>query len=426
METFLFFFLRFETIVQGVLLFSFSIWFTGRSPKIRHYVVCLLLFELCNMIAAFTLSSLLSTLVLLLVLYAANVLLLRNSLVVSGLTAMLSVATMQLSYGVTSAPAAMLLPYIGGDTPLSWLVGAIASTLALLLYCGCCYVIIRRFSMEEDLSNPHLLLILTPPLFFCAVGLYIADVVFGNVSVIPYPNQFGRNLALLVVQLLGFGALFSTLYAYRRLCESFRMKGRLALLEQGTHAQQVYVAEAKARYEQTSSFRHDLRNHLTVLDGLLRTAQTEQACAYLEKLKVTSAELSFPVHTGNPVVDILLCGKWERAVQQGIKTDFSLTLPQPCTVDDLDLCIIFSNALDNAVRACALAESSRTICVSGERQGDFYLLEFKNNCPPEQPLAVEMGTGLCNIKSVAEKYGGAMTIAREGGRFCLYVLLNIS
>ena len=62
--------------------------------------------------------------------------------------------------------------------------------------------------------------------------------------------------------------------------------------------------------------------------------------------------------------------------------------------------------------------------MSGRRQGAFYLLLFENTCagdalPPE-------GTGLSNIRAVAEKYRGAVLAEREGGRFTLSVLLDIS
>ena len=37
-----------------------------------------------------------------------------------------------------------------------------------------------------------------------------------------------------------------------------------------------------------------------------------------------------------------------------------------------------------------------------------------------------MGTGLRNVKAAAEKYRGAVLAEKEGSRFRLHVLLNIS
>ena len=59
---------------------------------------------------------------------------------------------------------------------------------------------------------------------------------------------------------------------------------------------------------------------------------------------------------------------------------------------------------------------------SGKRQGDFYMLTFENTCS-DKPLP-PAGTGLFNIKAVAEKYHGAMMTEKNGRQFYLSVLLN--
>ena len=60
-------------------------------------------------------------------------------------------------------------------------------------------------------------------------------------------------------------------------CDGFRLRSSLASLEQETNAQRTYVEQARMRYGQTRAFRHDIKNHLSVLDGLLRSGQAERA-----------------------------------------------------------------------------------------------------------------------------------------------------
>ena len=126
--------------------------------------------------------------------------------------------------------------------------------------------------------------------------------------------------------------------------------------------------------------------------------------------------------TGNPVVDILLGEKLGLAKE--IAAEVSLILPKPCGIDDFDLCVLFANALDNAITACRADDGARAIRVAGKRQGDFYMLTFENTCAGE-PLP-PAGTGLSNIQAVAEKYHGAVLTEKNGQRFSLNVLLNIS
>ena len=86
--------------------------------------------------------------------------------------------------------------------------------------------------------------------------------------------------------------------------------------------------------------------------------------------------------------------------------------------------VLFANALDNAIAACRANDGAKAIRISGKQQGDFYMLTFENTCSSE-PLP-PAGTGLSNIKAVAERYHGALMTEKNGRQFYLSVLLNIS
>ena len=81
-------------------------------------------------------------------------------------------------------------------------------------------------------------------------------------------------------------------------------------------------------------------------------------------------------------------------------------------------------ALALSLTACQSGGGAKSLRISGKRQGDFCMLTFENTCP-DTPLP-PAGTGLSNIKAVAEKYHGAVLTEKSGGRFSLNVLLNIS
>lgn len=87
--------------------------------------------------------------------------------------------------------------------------------------------------------------------------------------------------------------------------------------------------------------------------------------------------LSFPIQTGNPVMDVLLGDKLELARACGAEVDSSLVLPRPCGVSDLDWCVIFANALDNAIQACAGMEGTTSIRMAGEQRAAFICLNLR-------------------------------------------------
>jgi hypothetical protein len=407
---------------QSVVHIAFVSRLTGKKQKIWHFAIYF--FLLCTIqwfFTAFNFPDALPIGAELLLLYSVSRLALRNRQSISWAAAILAVYITQLSFGIVNSVEVILFPRIVGKTLLYLLV--LFATLAVFAICACCCGAVLKFlSLTEDRQMPYVGLLLFPGLFFFTAELYILETSY---SVLPSPislGEAGKHSALLVMQILGLAALLCTLYAYQHICHSFQTQAALQSLEQAAQAQKNYIAEAQRRYAQTKAFRHDIANHLSVLNGLLNNGELDESKAYLNKLKTVSTSLSFPYQTGNPVVDILLSEKLGLAKE--ITAEVSLLLPKPCGIADFDLCVIFANALDNAINACQSVKGTKLIRIRGERQGDFYMLAFENTCSDE-PLP-PAGTGLSNIKSVAEKYHGATLAEKVGQRFSLNVLLNIS
>ncbi len=409
---------------QSVTHIIFAGRLTGKRPKLWHFAVYLSL--LCVMQWSFSEFDLPGAAAIgaeVLLLYAVSRLALGNRRPVSWAAAIFAVYMTQLSFGMVNAAEAILFPNLVGKILLYPML-LLATLIAFALCACCCAAALKFLFLPEDRQTPYAGLLLFPGLFFFSAELYILQTSY---SVLPSSvslEEAGRHGALLFLQVLGLGALLCALYAYQRLCRGLQAQAAYQSLSQAAQTQKIYIAEARSRYEQTKAFRHDIQNHLSVLDGLLRGGKLEEGRAYLQTLKTVSARLSFPYQTGNPVVDILLGEKLGLAKADGIAAEVSLLLPKPCGADDFDLCVIFANALDNAIRACQAVKGDRSIRIRGERQGDFYLLAFDNTCaggstPP-------MGTGLANIQSVAEKYHGAMLAEKRDHQYSLNVLLNIS
>ena len=138
-----------------------------------------------------------------------------------------------------------------------------------------------------------------------------------------------------------------------------------------------------------------------------------------------TTDLSFPVSTNHPVVDILLGNKLGIAEENQIEIRCSLVVPYPCGISDIDFGIILGNAPDNAISACSRIGSGKQkyIHVSGKVQGDFLLMEIENSYSGRK--MIHSGTGLANIRAAVEKYQGAVEIRTEGEKFVLSLLLII-
>ena len=407
---------------QGVMHIIFVSRLTGKKQKPLCFAVYILLLTALQLVSVrLSLSGTLSIAACVLELYAVSRFGMGNQPSVSWLAAVLAFYVSQLSLGIINSVEAALFPRFIGS-PLLYLLLLAAQVLFFTLCTGCYYAVLKLLAWTEDSQTPYIGLLLFPGLFFFASELYILETAYSFFAPIVSLEEVGKHSTLLLLQVMGLAALMCTLYAYRQLCQGFQAQAELQSLTQAAHAQKVYITEARARYEQTKSFRHDIKNHLSVLDGLLRGGKPEEGREYLKKLETVSESLSFPCQTGNPVVDILLGEKLGLARE--IAAEVSLVLPKPCGIDDFDLCVLFANALDNAIAACRADSGAKAIRISGKQQGDFYMLTFENTCSGE-PLP-PAGTGLSNIRAVAEKYGGAMLTEKTGRQYSLSVLLNIS
>ncbi len=407
---------------HGVMHMVFTSRLTGKKLKGWYFAVYLLLLCAIQFVSSgLALDGTLSVGAGVLALYALSRFGMGNQEAVSWLSAVLSYYVSQLSFGIINSVEAALFPHFIGS-PLLYPLLIAAQALFLVLCAGCYHAVLKLLAWTEAARTPYIGLALFPVLFFFAAELYILQTAYSFFTPVVSLEEVGKHSTLLLLQVMGLAALLCTLYAYRQLCRGFQAQAELQSLSQAVHEQKVYIAEARARYEQTKSFRHDIKNHLSVLGGLLRSGKLEESREYLKKLETVSEALSFLYQTGNPVVDILLGEKL--GLTKEIAADVSLVLPKPCRIDDFDLCVLFANALDNAISACRANATDRYIRISGKQQGDFYMLTFENTCSDE-PLP-PAGTGLSNIKAVAEKYHGAVLTEQEGGRFSLNVLLNVS
>ena len=356
------------------------------------------------------------------------------------LYAALAMEIMLLCSGIVNSLMSLPYPWLPAffhetDNIAAMLISEVAS-LALTGFCY--YMVYRYFSWDDfdpvdtpktTMGMQQMVLIFILILMIFIMSSYINAIEYDfqfEISVDKGPAEhFFSHGQMLSMYFLGLASLFCILFSYKKLQQSFRFSTEISLMEQQEHSLNQYVEEAKARYDETKSFRHDIRNHIAVVKKLLQNGKLEEAITYVEDLDDMAEKMSFPCSTNNPVVDILVGNKLGIAKSMGIDVDCSLPLPYPCGIRDIDICIVLSNALDNAIHAVKNlgAGIEKYIRVSGRIQGDFLMMEIQNSFHGKGVF--KKGTGLSNVKKVAEKYGGAMSIETQENVFVLHVLLII-
>ena len=432
----------FNVYIMGAVEMSFQSYFLAKILKKKMWPPFYFLFAVCAVIVNDLVPSGMFTgfVVLVFLLTAYGTFICHADFKYSLLYAALAMEIMLLCSGIVNSLMSLPYPWLPAffhetDNIAAMLVSEAAS---LVLTGFCYYMVYRYFSWDDfdpvdtpktTMGMQQMVLIFIPILMIFIMSSYINAIEYDfqfEISVDKGPAEhFFSHGQMLSMYFLGLASLFCILFSYKKLQQSFRFSTEISLMEQQEHSLNQYVEEAKARYDETKSFRHDIRNHIAVVKKLLQNGKLEEAVTYMEDLDDMAEKMSFPCSTNNPVVDILVGNKLGIAKSMGIDVDCSLLLPYPCGIRDIDICIVLSNALDNAIHAVKNLGTGieKYIRVSGRIQGDFLMMEIQNSFHGKS--AFKKGTGLSNVKKVAEKYGGAMSIETQENVFVLHVLLII-
>lgn len=202
-------------------------------------------------------------------------------------------------------------------------------------------------------------------------------------------------------------------------------------------AQERLVDEARKQYMEMKTLRHDMRHYLIAAAELIGAGKTEEAKAYIEKIvdeKVDQA--AFGIDTGNVVIDavvnsrIAVCLKYQIEMKCMIDSQFK-------GVNDIDISVLLSNALDNAISGCAGAEPAEIELIIGTRKAFTYII-VKNsiresvlaknpNLETDKENKTAHGFGIMSIRKIAEKYKGSVEFKEEEHTFIVEIWLeNIS
>ena len=195
--------------------------------------------------------------------------------------------------------------------------------------------------------------------------------------------------------------------------------------------------ELREKLEQGRRYRHDMRHHLQVLEGLFSQAKSREGLEYISALNGQLSELAPEVCCANVTVNALLRACLGRARACGCKVEVKADIPQRCPVDELDLCVILANGIENAIHACQKNETAddKWIRISvATHENGVITLKIENPCRediafgpdglPKVRESEEHGIGLKSVKTVVEHYEGVLVCEQDDGVFILKAALS--
>ena len=285
---------------------------------------------------------------------------------------------------------------------------------------GAIYFLFRKRLPSEPVSLSSgmwkLMLGLSAMPFFSLVAV-VGLTYYHYESVLVDIVSKNQGLAVLPAILLGCLLLLRAILAladYERL----QSESRLSALRE------LYYQSLQREQSQVRTLRHDMRNHMSVLLGLLERGETVKAEEYVGEL-IGSPALSGGRHIcAHPAANAVLSVKLGELERLGIPADYQVSLPENLSISDTDLCALLGNALDNAMEACAKAVKPDVRLRCRLDKGMLMLIVSNPLAGDEKPgfettKADEKnhGFGLPGMWEIARRLGGSLDTCVKDGRF---------
>ena len=214
---------------------------------------------------------------------------------------------------------------------------------------------------------------------------------------------------------------------------------RTEMLRQQLEMQSRYYAQMGAHQKEIQAIRHDIQNHMLCIKSMIEKGSYGAAYEYASGLYSRIVSARHHKFCENSIADILLSAKYDEIRSAGITLNTHIELPASLPLDDLDLCILLGNLLDNAIEACRRIDgekASRTISIRGGLKGTNLLLSVRNsyngvlrrNRGRYESLKKNRkvsGLGLFNVRDVVERHHGTLDIQHDSSIFSVSVLLRL-
>ena len=179
--------------------------------------------------------------------------------------------------------------------------------------------------------------------------------------------------------------------------------------------------------QNAASYRHDMRHHFVLLQGLASKENIEGIKEYLRTAQSDIDAITPICYCENETVNLILSAFTTKAKQAKIMLTVDAKLPDSLPFSDTELCSLLSNALENAIQATKNIndENKRYIMLRVFSKNNKLCIDIRNRYQIEPtfhqglPVSKEQGHGF-GTKSMAhivEKHGGVFQFSVKDGWF---------
>ena len=228
--------------------------------------------------------------------------------------------------------------------------------------------------------------------------------------------------------------IFATIFVLIIICISLYNKF-LSIIEENTNyrfkleldkMEQEYSAKLDDKLNQLHSLRHDMKNHLIVIDGYASQHNDKKIHEYIHNIS-EDLSLTNTVDSGSHIVSALIAEKEDKAKSQNIRCEINISTPG-INIDDFSITTIIGNLFDNAIKAASECEHG-WIRFSLTQTGSYMNIVIENSysgniienngefTSTKNDKVLPHGIGIKNVRKVVSNLNGHIDFSYASGYF---------
>lgn len=275
-------------------------------------------------------------------------------------------------------------------------------------------------------------------LFSIVIFVFLAiSVVFSQIY--PHTEQNPASTVMYTtLTSLFFAMSIIIIYFFTELSKGFQRDSKLFLLENNFGSLQEQIAVQQQNSENVRKLRHDIKNHLANIRSLIDRGEITDAVTLLDKTaENVSLVRNEVINSGNSFVDAILLSKTAVCRERNIDFTYSVQPLAEINIDVLDLSLLLSNLLDNAIESAVQTNEPfvrltiikynayYTVCVENSYKGKEYIKEIAGTLISTKSDKALHGYGTQIVSDIAQKYDGNYSWEAQEKKFVSTVLIKI-
>jgi len=272
-------------------------------------------------------------------------------------------------------------------------------------------------------------------LSFCIIPISYSCLLYAasryNLSTIAISPK--TVIVSLLILILAVTAYYQILRNFKQTREQIRLQNEQDLLKAQVEASHARLETMMESQEKTMIYQHDMRHHLNLISAFLADNNITATQKYIEEVQSAIASTVVEEYCSNYAVNLILCSYLSKAKSGLISVETQISIPENNRISDMDLCVIFSNSIENAINACLKLKDTkdRLLKIVCKNKNEKLFIKITNSFSgaidfvDKIPVNKEEnhGNGTKSIVSVVNKYQGMYSFKVEDNLFEFVVII---